>query len=224
MANVYLQDSTLTAIGNAIRTKGGTTAQLLPSEMPAAITNLPSGGGADPFNIYRGDSTIDNRLRYTGGQTSILLSDMGVNKTTFKQLRSVVANAANGKSVFSQVFTTRAIVADRAVTWEVYPKLAENVEYPDEVYTAVAQVFSTAAEIYPAVFACNNSITSSSTATSVWPILNGITGSAWQAMALGVVYNNRLYLGVFDYTTNGPSFINTAKYVIGAGGYIYWRY
>lgn len=44
MANVYLQDSTLTAIGDAIRAKAGNSNLLLPSEMPAAITNLPSGG------------------------------------------------------------------------------------------------------------------------------------------------------------------------------------
>lgn len=38
--------STMTDIADAIRTKGGTSATLLPSEMPAAIANLPSGGGA----------------------------------------------------------------------------------------------------------------------------------------------------------------------------------
>lgn len=36
--------STLTDIATAIRTKGGTTDTLLPSEMPAAISAIPSGG------------------------------------------------------------------------------------------------------------------------------------------------------------------------------------
>lgn len=45
MSKVYLEDSTLTDIANAIRAKAGNTTQLLPSEMPAAITSLPSGGG-----------------------------------------------------------------------------------------------------------------------------------------------------------------------------------
>ena len=45
MAKVYLEDSTLTAIGNAIREKAGNSNLLLPSEMASAITNLPSGGG-----------------------------------------------------------------------------------------------------------------------------------------------------------------------------------
>lgn len=221
MANVYLQDSTLTAIGNAIRAKAGNTTQLLPSEMPAAITNLPSGG-AGKLDIYRGDASIDNRLKYTSGQTSVLLSDMGVTAKTFKNLRSVNGNMANGKGIFSQVFTTRAIIAERAVTWEVYPKLAELVNYPDEVKNGIAQIFSIDAEIYPAVFACNNAISSTSTATTVWPILNGIMGSAWQAMGMGVVYNNRLYLAVYDYS--GSKAINPAKYVIGPNGYVYWRY
>lgn len=45
MSKVYLEDSTLTNIANAIRAKAGNSTQLLPSEMPAAITSLPSGGG-----------------------------------------------------------------------------------------------------------------------------------------------------------------------------------
>lgn len=53
MANVYLQDSTLTAIGDAIRTKAGNTNKLLPSEMPDAIANLPSGGGADELEVIK---------------------------------------------------------------------------------------------------------------------------------------------------------------------------
>lgn len=44
MANVYLQDSTLSAIGDAIRAKAGNSTQLYPSEMANAIINLPSTG------------------------------------------------------------------------------------------------------------------------------------------------------------------------------------
>lgn len=46
MSKVYLEDSTLTNIANAIRAKAGNSTQLLPSEMPAAITAL--GGGDIP--------------------------------------------------------------------------------------------------------------------------------------------------------------------------------
>lgn len=223
MANVYLQDSTLTAIGNAIRTKAGNSNMLLPSEMAAAINNLPSGG-AGKMNIYVGDATVDNRLQYTSAQTKIKLSDMGVTASTFKNLRSVNGNMANGKAIFNSVFTTRLISADRAVTWEVYPQLAALVEYPDEVKNSVNTVFGAGSEIYPAAFACSNSISSTSTATTVWPILNGITGSAWQAMGFGVVQGGYLYLGFYNYIASGKTAVNPVKYIIGEKGYVYWRY
>lgn len=52
----------LSAIGDAIRTKGGTTELLKLDDMPAAITNLPSGGGGaeiEPF-VLSGDLGNDN--------------------------------------------------------------------------------------------------------------------------------------------------------------------
>lgn len=65
MANVYLKDSTLTSIGDAIRSKNGTTTKYKPSEMPAAITAI-SGGGTpvakkrfkieDPITIAPGNA------------------------------------------------------------------------------------------------------------------------------------------------------------------------
>ena len=44
MTKVVVTDTNLTNIANAIRTKGGTSALIKPSEMATAITNLPSGG------------------------------------------------------------------------------------------------------------------------------------------------------------------------------------
>ena len=52
MSKVYLEDSTLTNIANAIRAKAGNSTQLLPSEMPAAIASLPSGGGGGIPEYY----------------------------------------------------------------------------------------------------------------------------------------------------------------------------
>lgn len=46
MANVYLKDSTLSAIGDAIRSKTGGTGLLLPSQMPAAIQSITTGGSS----------------------------------------------------------------------------------------------------------------------------------------------------------------------------------
>lgn len=47
MANYLTNDTELTSIANAIRTKGGTSAQLTyPTGFVTAIQNIPSGGGS----------------------------------------------------------------------------------------------------------------------------------------------------------------------------------
>lgn len=45
MAKVCIEDTTLTAIGDSIRSKTGKTELLLPSEMPSEIESIQSGGG-----------------------------------------------------------------------------------------------------------------------------------------------------------------------------------
>lgn len=47
MANVLVNENSLTAIGNAIREKAGSSDTYKPGEMAAAIINLPSGGGGN---------------------------------------------------------------------------------------------------------------------------------------------------------------------------------
>lgn len=56
---VVVLDSTLTDIADAIRGKNGSSDTYKPSEMPAAITAVPSGGGGDNnwADVMRGDST-----------------------------------------------------------------------------------------------------------------------------------------------------------------------
>ena len=45
MAKVFIEETTLTSIGDAIRDKAGTNELISPLDMPNAIINLPSGGG-----------------------------------------------------------------------------------------------------------------------------------------------------------------------------------
>lgn len=45
MSKVFIEESTLTAIGNAIRRKEGTSALIPPGSMATKISNLPTGGG-----------------------------------------------------------------------------------------------------------------------------------------------------------------------------------
>ena len=47
MSKVFIEESTLTSICDSIRAKGGTTDLIVVSDIPTAITNLPSGGGGD---------------------------------------------------------------------------------------------------------------------------------------------------------------------------------
>lgn len=53
MANVYLQDSTLTSIGDAIRSKNGLTTKYKPGEMPAAIKAIEGGGSSTTSDISK---------------------------------------------------------------------------------------------------------------------------------------------------------------------------
>ena len=64
MAKVLVNDSNLTNIANAIRGKNGETTTYKPSEMAAAITNLPSSGGGSPDPIVI-TGNADNYCSYS---------------------------------------------------------------------------------------------------------------------------------------------------------------
>ena len=52
MSKYVIDSSTLTSIADAVRTKGGTTDPIVVSDIPTAITNLPSGGGDIPEEAF----------------------------------------------------------------------------------------------------------------------------------------------------------------------------
>ena len=43
MANVLVEEETLTAIADAVRARGGTSELMKPSEIPDAVSRIPSG-------------------------------------------------------------------------------------------------------------------------------------------------------------------------------------
>lgn len=57
MAKVFIEETTLTAIGDAIRGKTGKTDLIDPANMSTEITNIPAGGGSDDLEplVLRGD-------------------------------------------------------------------------------------------------------------------------------------------------------------------------
>ena len=75
MATKLVQDTSLTSIADAIRAKGGTSAQLeFPDEFVYAIQNIPTGGGSvvEPkdVNFYDYDGTLTNS--YTAAEFAAL--------------------------------------------------------------------------------------------------------------------------------------------------------
>lgn len=47
MGKVFIEETTLTSIGDAIRNKTGDSALLNPLDMPTAIESIETGGGGD---------------------------------------------------------------------------------------------------------------------------------------------------------------------------------
>ena len=72
----------LSAIGDAIREKGGTTELLTLTEMPDAIANLPSGGGSDNFPEEGMVFTDDCNYIFKNGQWEWALINYGSRMST----------------------------------------------------------------------------------------------------------------------------------------------
>jgi hypothetical protein len=69
MSEYLVQDTSLTAVADAIREKGGTTAPLsFPSGMAKAVRNIQSGGGdLSSVDVYIADFMSSSDLIVTAG-------------------------------------------------------------------------------------------------------------------------------------------------------------
>ena len=77
MAKCFIQDSTLTAIGDAIRAKTGGTDLMLPSAMPAAIEGIVRGGGSGQYVWSKQESETGPIIEYVIGETEADYPDGG---------------------------------------------------------------------------------------------------------------------------------------------------
>ena len=94
MAQVFIEETTLTAIGDAIRGKEGTTELVPVIDMATRITNLPSGGGGG------GNEPTDEELVFTG-TCSYLFSENKWNWFIAKYgSRITTTNVSNCQSLF----------------------------------------------------------------------------------------------------------------------------
>lgn len=68
MAEYLVQGASLTAVADAIREKGGTTAPLsFPAGMAEAVRNIQSGGDLSSVDVYIADFTSSSDLTVTAG-------------------------------------------------------------------------------------------------------------------------------------------------------------
>lgn len=98
MANVLVEETSLSNIASAIRVKNGSTAVYKPGEMAAAITNLPTGGGDTETITFSTD--ISFLFASNGG--SVLYEAM-------KNKNLVFTNIRYGRSVFYGMSTNDTI-------------------------------------------------------------------------------------------------------------------
>ena len=62
-----VQDTSLTAIADAIRAKDGSTDKLTLAQMPEKITSIQSGGDLSSVDVYIADFTVPADLTVTAG-------------------------------------------------------------------------------------------------------------------------------------------------------------
>lgn len=81
MADYLTTDTELTSIANAIRTKGGTSSQLVyPTGFVSAIEAIPTGGGgawqdvSSHFTYYDGTSTVEITALKNGNMVILLVT------------------------------------------------------------------------------------------------------------------------------------------------------
>lgn len=105
MANVLVEETSLSNIASAIRVKNGSTAVYKPGEMAAAITNLPSGGGSSDNE----DGLLENTLvNYENTTATKIRDDFFRDSTklvtaTFTNVSNVGNRAFNNCKALTQV-------------------------------------------------------------------------------------------------------------------------
>ena len=127
MANVLVEETSLSNIASAIREKNGGSATYKPGEMAAAISNLPIGGGSDNVELKIGEGLVRRYIQEDSEESSGIpetyvnttwttigdyaFSNMRFKKSqfsyrphTYEMLHTTFSNVATiGNSAFSNV-------------------------------------------------------------------------------------------------------------------------
>ena len=93
MANVLIEEKTMTDIANAIREKSGTVEKMKPAEMPKTIREIASG---NPYQI------LQDRFFYSGRiDFSYAFSN---SKITYDDLSNLILDTSNGTSFYDTFY------------------------------------------------------------------------------------------------------------------------
>ena len=111
MANVLVEETSLSNIASAIREKNGGSATYKPGEMAAAISNLPTGGSSDNEDGLLSDTLIN----YENGTATDIKNNCFANSTTLAT--ATFTNVSNvGSSAFSNCSALTQINLPNATT------------------------------------------------------------------------------------------------------------
>lgn len=229
MDNVYLQDSTLTAIGDAIRAKAGNSDLLLPSEMPNAITNLPSGSGAEKVKapLISFDSTgakisldngwtLQNIPLKTIEADRMSLSILGV--SSYEELvEKVFSIQFHCRPLYYTNYSLDTNIPDKKARLLLYPYLANFIDSP------VTQLKN----FIPAILARTS--TSSSTTETIDAntylqedlFHGGYSGNYIPCM--GVVSGSAIYVYSFNIDGETKNLFNSTNKISDSNSVIVWR-
>ena len=148
MSKVFIEESTLTSIGDAIRGKAGTSELIAPQDMGAAITNLPSGDGDLEPIILTGNcdyafygNAMNGFMDYIQGTDNISsATSMFYNNTSIEEIPFDInlrndALLANCNKMFwksTKLKTTPKITGNVGTTEYLFSNCYNLREIPDE--------------------------------------------------------------------------------------------
>ena len=111
MANVLVEETSLSNIASAIREKSGGSATYKPGEMAAAISNLPTGGSSDNEDGLLSDTLIN----YENATATDIKNNCFANSTTLAT--ATFTNVSNvGSSAFSNCSALTQVSIPNATT------------------------------------------------------------------------------------------------------------
>lgn len=110
MANVLVEETSLSNIASAIREKSGGSATYKPGEMAAAISNLPTGGNSDNEDGLLSDTLINyENTTATDIKNNCFANSTTLATATFTNVSNVGSSAFSNCSALTQISLPDAI-------------------------------------------------------------------------------------------------------------------